>query len=67
MTEYLTLSLLLFFMIYTGFLSGSVVKNPPANAGDIREEGLIPRLGRSPGVVNSNPLQYPCLKNLMDR
>ena len=37
---------------------GQVVKNPPANAGDV---GSIPRLGRSPGVGNDNPLQYSCL------
>ena len=43
---------------------GSVVKNPPANAGDV---GLIPGLGRSPGEGNGNPLQYSCLKNPMDR
>ena len=42
----------------------SVVKNPPANAGDA---GSIPESGRSPGVGNSNPLQYSCLDNLMDR
>ena len=39
-----------------------VVKNLPANAGDIRDEGLIPGLGRSPGVGNGNPLQYSCLE-----
>ena len=44
-----------------------VVKNPPANAGDIRDAGLIPRLGRSPGVGCGNPLQSSCLENLMDR
>ena len=44
-----------------------VVKNPPANPGDIREVGLIPGLGRSLGGGHSNPLQYSCLKNLMDR
>ena len=44
-----------------------VVKKPPANAGDIRDAGLIPGLGRSPGEGNSNPLQYSCLENLMDR
>ena len=38
------------------------VKNPPANAGDVRDAGSIPRLGRSPGGGNSNPLQYSCLK-----
>ena len=44
-----------------------VVKNPPANAGDIRDAGLIPRLERSPGEGNGNPLQYSCLENPMDR
>ena len=44
-----------------------MVKNPPANAGDIRDVGSIPGLGRSPGEGNGNPLQYPCLENLMDR
>ena len=43
-----------------------VVKNPPANAGDIRNMGLIPGSGRSPGVGNGNPLQYSCLGNPMD-
>ena len=46
------------------FLSGSVVKNPPANAGDM---GLLPELGRSPGERNGNPLQYSYLENPMDR
>ena len=44
-----------------------VVKNPPANAGDVREAGLIPGWGRSPGEGHGNPLQYPCLENPMDR
>jgi len=44
-----------------------VVKNPPASAGDIRDVGSIPRLGKSPGGGNGNPLQYPCLENSMDR
>ena len=44
-----------------------VVKNPPANAGDARDVGLIPGLGRSPGIGNGNPLQYSCLENYMDR
>ena len=44
-----------------------MVKNPPANAGDIRDVGLIPRSGRFPGGGHGNPLQYPCLKNPMDR
>ena len=40
-----------------------VVKNPPANAGDIRDAGSIPGLGRSPGGGHGNPLQYSCLEN----
>ena len=44
-----------------------VVKNPPANAGDTRDEGLIPRSGRSFGEGNGNPLQYSYLENRMDR
>ena len=44
-----------------------VVKNPPANAGDGRDAGSIPGLGRPPGEGNSNPLQYSCLENSIDR
>ena len=44
-----------------------VVKNPPANAGDRRDPGLTPGLGRSPGGRHGNPLQYSCLENPMDR
>ena len=44
-----------------------VVKNQFASAGDTRDVGLIPGLGRSPGKGNSNPLQYSCLENPMDR
>ena len=44
-----------------------MVKNPPANAGDIRDVGLIPGSGRSPGGGNDNPLQYSCLENPMDK
>ena len=40
-----------------------VVKNPPANAGDIRDMGLILGSERSPGGEHSNPLQYSCLEN----
>ena len=43
------------------------VKNPSANAGDIRDVGLIPGLGRFLGEGNDNPLQYSCLENPMDR
>ena len=44
-----------------------VVKNPSANAGDIRDAGLIPGSQRSPGGRHGNPLHYSCLENLMDR
>ena len=44
-----------------------VVKNPPANAGDTKDVGLIPGLGRSPGEGNGNPLQGSRLENPMDR
>ena len=47
--------------------SALVVKNLPANAGDIRDLGSIPGLGRSPAEEHDNPLQYPCLENPMDR
>ena len=61
------LALFLFLSMYhslMGFPGGSVVKNPPANAGDA---GLISGLGRSPGEGNGNPLQYSCLENPMDK
>ena len=44
-----------------------MVKNPPANAGDLRDEGSIPGSGRSPGGGLGNPLQHSCLENPMDR
>ena len=44
-----------------------VVKNPPANAGDIRGVGSVSGLGRSPGGGHHNPLQYSFLENPMDR
>ena len=44
-----------------------VVKNPPANAGDIRDSGLIPGSGRSPGEGHGHPPQYSCLENPTDR
>ena len=44
-----------------------VVKNLPANAGDVIDAGSIPGLGRSPGGGHGNPLQYSCLENPMDR
>ena len=48
-------------------VAGTVVKNLPANAEDARDSGSIPGLKRSPGVGNSNPLQYSCLENSLDR
>ena len=50
--------------LWRGFLDDSVVRNPPANAGDT---GLIPGSGRSPGEGNGFPLQYTCLGNVVDR
>ena len=44
-----------------------MVKNPPANAGDIRDAGAIPGLGKSPEGGDGNPLQSSCLENSMDR
>jgi len=44
-----------------------VVKNPLANAGDLRDGGSIPGLGRFPGGGDGNPLQYVCLENPVDR
>ena len=44
-----------------------VIRNPPANARDIRDSGSIPGSGRSPGEGNGNPLQYSCLRNPTDR
>ena len=43
------------------------VKNPPANAGDVRDGSIIPGSGRSPGGGHGNPLKYSCLENSMDR
>ena len=50
-----------------GFLGVLMVKNPPANAGDIRDARSILELGRSPGGGLGNPLQYSCLENPMNR
>ena len=44
-----------------------VIKNMPANAGDIRDPGSVPESGRSPGGGNGSPLQYSCQENPMDR
>ena len=50
-----------------GFPGGTVVKNPPANAGDLGDLGSIPGSGRPPGGGHGNPLQYSCLENPVDR
>ena len=52
--------------VWAGSPGGVVMKNPPTNPRDIRDEYLISGLGRSPGTGNDNPLQYPCLENSMD-
>ena len=44
-----------------------MVKNLPANAGDVRDTGSIPRSGRSPGGGHGSPFQHSCLENLMQR
>ena len=41
-----------------------MIKNPPANAGDLRDVGSIPESGRCPGGGHGNPFQYSCLENL---
>ena len=61
--------------IYLGFPGGTSgkkkknkkTKNPPTNAGDIKDTGSIPGSGRTPGGGHGNPLQYACLENPMDR
>ena len=57
----------LYDVYYEAFQVVLVVKNPPANAGDVRDMGSIPRSGRSPQVGHGNPLWYSCLENSMDR
>ena len=50
-----------------GFPGGSVVENPPANAGNAEDGGSIHGSGRSPRIGNGNPFQYSCLGNPMNR
>ena len=54
-------------VIYMYINISRVVKNPPANAGDIRDTGSIPESVRSPGGEHGNPRRYSCLGNSMDR
>ena len=56
----------IYIYIYASQVS-LVVKNMPANAGDAKASGSIPRSGRSPGGGHGNPLQHSCLENPMDR
>ena len=53
-------------IVLVGFPGVSVVKNLPDNAGDAKDAGLIPQLGRVPVVGNGNSLQYSFLENSMD-
>ena len=66
MTTFLS-SFFLNTLSWEGFVGGLVVKNLPAIAGDVRDTGLIPGSGRSPGGGHGSPLQYSCLGNPMDR
>ena len=54
-------------MLGWGFPGAAMVNNLSADAGNTRDVGSIPGLGRSPGEGNGNPLQYSCLENHMDR
>ena len=65
--QHLHTSFLMCLVLHWDFPGGSVVKNLPANAGDIRDAGLIPGLGRSPEGGHDNPLQCSCPENPMDR
>ena len=53
--------------VYGASQMALVINNPPANAGDLRDVGSIPKLRRSPGERHGNPLQCSCLENLVDR
>ena len=61
------LLILLGFLMYMGFPGRLVVKNLPVKAGDARDMGSVPGLGRSPGVGSNNLFQYSCLENYMGR
>ena len=56
-----------FLWVYVSVPCGTIVNNPSANAGDSKDWGSIPGLGRCPRVRNGNPLQYSCLQNSVDR
>ena len=54
-------------LIYWASQVALVVKNLPTNAGDVRDKGSIPELGRYPGEGHGNSVQYSCLENSMDK
>ena len=54
-------------LIHRGFPGGTSGKESAGNAGELRNMGSIPELGRSPGGGHGNPLQYSCLENSVDR
>ena len=54
-------------MALMNLFGSTVVKNLPANSGDVRDVGLITGSGRSPGIGNGSLLQYSCLENPIDR
>ena len=62
LTEKYSVSIILF-----GYKGGTSGKESAVNEGNVRDSGLIPGLGRSPGGGHGNPLQYSCLENPMDR
>ena len=64
---YLYFQIIHYYTIHWASQVALVIKNPPANAGNMRDVGSIPGLGRSSGGGHSNPLQYSCLENPMDR
>ena len=65
-SQYLSVLHMVMYMCGTSKVA-LVVKNPPANAGSMRDVGSFPGSGRPPGGGHGNPLQYSCLENPMDR
>jgi len=61
------INIIIKIIIRTGFPGDTVVKNPPANAGDARDMDLIPGSERYPEAEHGNLLQYSCLEKSMDR
>ena len=57
----------LVFIKFLNFPGGAVVKNLHSNAGDARDAGSVPEMGRSPGRGSDSPLQYSRLENSMDK